>query len=125
MNKFSIKKIGDIIVMKLHDVKIDYTTVSETREYLFGFAQRQYRKFVIDLGQVERIDSSGIGLFISFWKQYGGTAKLAFCGLQPHITHVLSTACIPKIYPVFKTEQDAVNYLHQEPVTELAHHKNN
>ena len=111
MNKINLKKVEDALVLYFSDSKIEFSTTSSLRSKLFDLAQKGHQQFIIDLENIERIDSSGIGVFISFWKMFGDDARIVFCRLQPHIENVFQAASLFKIFPVATDENEAIGLL--------------
>jgi anti-anti-sigma factor len=69
----------------------------------------QKKKFVIDLGKVDKIDSAGVGELVAInvaLKEKGGELRLA--NLDERVGKVLQMALIPKIIPTYPTPEEAV-----------------
>ncbi|MBN2009278.1 STAS domain-containing protein [candidate division KSB1 bacterium] len=111
MEKIIVNKIENTLLIKFLDTKIEFSTTSKLRSKLFELAQKGNQRFIIDLTNIDRIDSSGIGVFIAFWKMFGNDARIVFCHLQPHIKNVFNAASLLKIFPIAIDEQEAIGML--------------
>lgn len=70
---------------------------------------KEFKKFVIDLGKVEKIDSAGVGELVAInvaVKEKGGQLRLA--NLEDRVGKVLQMALIHKIIPTFDTQKEAL-----------------
>jgi len=57
--------------------------------------ERGSRKLVLDLGKVDFVDSSGVGMMMVCWsnmEKVGGTMVIA--GAAGHVKHVLESVCL-------------------------------
>lgn len=73
------------------------------------------RKFVVDLGKVELIDSAGVGELVavnSAIREKGG--KLRLSNLEDNVGKVLQMALIHKIIPSFETQAEAIADMAEE-----------
>lgn len=73
---------------------------------------KQTKKFVIDLGKVEQMDSAGVGELVAAnvaVKEKGG--KLALANLDDSVGKILQMALIHKIIPTFDTQKEALKEL--------------
>jgi len=71
---------------------------------------------VLDLGQLQFIDSSGCGVMISLLRQLkaqGGDMKL--CALTKTVRSVLELVRMHKIFDIFNTREEAVKAFQQDP----------
>lgn len=87
--------------------------VSENAEGLArewrGYLQAGDRKFVIDLGEVQAMDSSSIGCLMDFYKRVreaGGCIHLA--RVQPRIDTLLSIVKARDLFRMFPKVEDAI-----------------
>jgi anti-anti-sigma factor len=70
---------------------------------------KEFKKFVIDLGKVDKIDSAGVGELVAInvaVKEKGGQLRLS--NLEDRVGKVLQMALIHKIIPTFDTQKEAV-----------------
>lgn len=70
---------------------------------------KEVKKFVVDLGRVEKIDSAGVGELVAInvaVKEKGGQLRLA--NLEDRVGKVLQMALIHKIIPTFDTQKEAL-----------------
>jgi len=96
-------------------------TMSETEraiKCLTDLLQQGRNLIVLDLENLEFVDSSGLAVFISYMKrtqQAGG--KVALSALQPPVRSVLQLTRLHQVLDIFDSTQAAVDKLNQESAT--------
>jgi len=79
------------------------------------------KRFVIDLGKVDKMDSAGVGELVAInvaVKQKQGVLHLA--NLDEHVGKILQMALIHKIVPVFDTQKEAIDSFGEKSIS--GHH---
>jgi anti-sigma B factor antagonist len=77
---------------------------------------RECRRFVIDVGGVSRVDSTGLGLlvrFLSHMRSRGGDLRLA--ATQPFLSNLLRATKLTTIFRVYDSEEQAILSFLKEP----------
>src|SRR5271169_1390730 len=72
------------------------------------------RQIVLDLGNVTRIDSSGLGTLVALFvsaRKVGGDIKLA--NLGNHIKEALRITRLVAVFEIFDKTEDAVAFFHR------------
>jgi anti-anti-sigma factor len=64
---------------------------------------------VIDLNEVRYVDSAGLGAILGHWtrSQVAGH-RVALAGVKPRVEALLETAHVKKLFPIFRTAEEAV-----------------
>lgn len=106
---FVVRKVGDVILLDLAgSVTRDQPT--HFRERVQEFLDGGTRKFVVNLAQVDYIDSSGVGTLVVVykWTREAG-AKCKFLGAPPQVLHTLQRANLHKVFELFEDEGAALS----------------
>ena len=87
--------------------RFDISTFKE-----FGDAYKDHldsaSKCVIDLAEVEFMDSSGIGVLV-FFKQYlGGGARVVLAAVHPGVVTILKLTHLDKVFDIFATTEEVL-----------------
>ncbi|MDK2822577.1 MAG: hypothetical protein PWQ67_2532 [Clostridia bacterium] len=102
----TVKVKSDSLIVKIFG-ELDLVVAKEFRETVDKLLMdRPVRNLIIDLSQVEFIDSSGLGALLGRYKimqQKGG--KISIFGIKPSVYRILDLSGIMKIIPVFKAEE--------------------
>lgn len=97
--RYETEQIGGALVVKLYG-EIDQHCVSEIREDIDRqIAIRNINSLIVDLGGVEFMDSSGIGMIMGRYKNMvsrGG--KMMLVRPQPQVDKVLELSGIKKLF---------------------------
>ena len=114
MRNMTFNKIENTLVIRFKENRIEFSTITTLRKSLFDLAKKGHQQFVVDLKNIDRIDSSGIGVFISFWKMFGNDVHMVFCNLQPHIKKVFQAASLLKVFSIAENEHAAMEIVREK-----------
>ncbi len=89
------------------DGDVDYFSISELKNGLFALINDRAESIILDLEDVEYMDSSGIGLIVTAYKVmlgYGG--KIALLHVHEDILALLKLATVDTIMKIYESEND-------------------
>ncbi|MBN2078219.1 MAG: STAS domain-containing protein [Spirochaetes bacterium] len=89
------------------DGDIDYFSVGELKNSIFALINDRVRSIILDLKDVEYMDSSGIGLIVTAFKVmngYGG--RIALVHVQEDILALLKLATVDSIMKIYESAND-------------------
>ncbi|WP_017754795.1 STAS domain-containing protein [Calidifontibacillus oryziterrae] len=83
-----ITVLNNQIMVKLKkELYVDNTT--NLREQLISYLEKGYKNFLLDMGEVTYIDSTGIGFILSFHKKaFSAEGKVIVKGLQGPVKEI-------------------------------------
>ena len=102
------EKIGDVIKVSVAG-KLEAATVGEFKDKIKSLSENSGLKFVIDLKEVEFVDSSGLGGLVASFRAVGakgGDMKIA--GLTPEVRQVFELTRLHRVFEVFEDSEAAV-----------------
>ncbi|MCK9216819.1 MAG: anti-sigma F factor antagonist [Firmicutes bacterium] len=103
---------NEALIIKLFG-ELDHHSSDYIREKIDAeIADKNFKKIIIDVGNLNFMDSSGIGVMIGRYKQItskGG--KLAIANLNPQIKRIYDVCGLKKIIPSYKTNEIAIERL--------------
>ena len=103
------ERAGDITILRLAGrLELDEGDI-EFRNYVNRLIAEERVKIVLDLKDVIRIDSAGIGMLVSKYlstRKNGGTMKLLH--LTQHSDHLLDITRLTNIFEIFEDEAEAL-----------------
>jgi len=106
----TIKIKNESLIVKISG-DLDLVVAKEFRETADKFLMdRPLKNLILDLADVQFIDSSGLGAILGRYKiiqQRGG--KMSIWGAKTSVYRILDLSGIMKIIPVFKTEELIMN----------------
>ena len=101
------KKENYILVTLQGEVTLGCT--AEVKEKVKEYAElnKQYH-LIADMTGVTFIDSSGLGVMVAWFKMCNQSqGKLAFCGLNSHVSRIVGYAKLDKIFTIVDTLEEA------------------
>ncbi|WP_299650295.1 STAS domain-containing protein [uncultured Tateyamaria sp.] len=98
-------------VVSVHDSRIDAAVAIEFKEAMRSATDGGNDTVVLDLSEVQFIDSSGLGAIVAAMKQMGQSRKLALAGLTPTVEKVFRLTRMDSVFPVFPTLDGAITKL--------------
>lgn len=107
---FDVTDIDGVMVLRLRVRELDETKLQRlTRELGEVAEEPQRRRFVVDLGEVSFLTSTGIGAMIALQKKVqagGGVLKL--CGLNPDIRSLFTITQVDRLFDIQANADEAV-----------------
>ena len=99
-------RFRDHVVLDVRSPRVDAPVAAEFLQgalAAIGDAQR----VVVDLSDVQFMDSSGLGALVALRKQMGSQGWLAVAGLRPAVATLLRLTRLDRVFPAFASVSDA------------------
>ncbi len=109
MMDLSVEEKGSVqlIVMK---GSLDANTSKDARETFNALLNQGNQEFVVDLSEVEFIDSSGLGALVGFFKKVRiGEGDVKLAGMRDSIHKIFELTRLDKVFPIFNSVESAMN----------------
>ncbi|MDA8157381.1 MAG: STAS domain-containing protein [Actinomycetota bacterium] len=90
---------GDVLIARPLDARIDAASSIFFKNALGEWINKGCKRIVLDLQNVEFVDSSGLGVIISTLKAMEGKGDLVLSGVK---TGVMSLLCLTRMNRVFR-----------------------
>lgn len=105
--KLSVDERGDVLVVTVNAKRIDAATAVAFRDALVESASSSTAaRVVVNLDQVELVDSSGLGALVSALKQIRRERPAALCGLQRPVDNLMKLTRMDRMFTIH-TDVDA------------------
>ncbi|NTW49808.1 MAG: STAS domain-containing protein [Chlorobiales bacterium] len=109
--KFTVETKKDLTIFKLQETRLDATVAPELKSEFIVLIEAEGKKYlIIDLSQVDVIDSSGIGAMLVAHRQtadHDGFA--AFVGIRNRVRDLLKMTGLDKQLYIFSSIQEAIS----------------
>lgn len=108
--ELSREEHNDVVVIKLDGDMMGGPEAMKVMDEVHSLLDEHQFQVIIDLGQVKRMNSSGMGILINAlttYKQNGGQLKLA--NPTPAVEKVLNLAKLTEIFECYDTLEGALN----------------
>ncbi len=106
--KINEVKQGNVLILEL-DGKLHGSTSSDFQKKILGVIEQNNRKVVVDLAQLQRVDSLGLRVFImaaNAMRANGG--RLILCSMPPLVKEVFDIAGFLSFFTLCDTRQNAL-----------------
>ncbi|MDQ7071677.1 MAG: STAS domain-containing protein [Rhodobacterales bacterium] len=100
-------------VVTVNAARIDAAVAIRFKDIMRGMTEFGPERIVLDLSQVEFVDSSGLGAIVASMKQLGSSSKLDLAGLTPTVDKVFRLTRMDTIFAIHDSADAAVaEYTH-------------
>lgn len=100
---------NDIYIVKLSG-DIDHCSSEKIKRQIYLNTSKFVRKMIIDLSNVEFMDSSGIGMILGRYKEIEERkGKIAITGIKGNMERIFNMSGLYKIINKYNTINDAIN----------------
>lgn len=109
--KLSLRKLHDICIVDVKD-DVDLYNAHELKELVNKLGDKQVRKLIINMEQVEYIDSSGIGSLIHIYTLYKKEPRqLRIVNVHGSVEKVIKLTKLMEYFPIVNELSDAISQL--------------
>jgi|YelNatPaOPRAMG01_1025707.scaffolds.fasta_scaffold00049_80 anti-sigma B factor antagonist len=106
---FGKEQLGDILVLRLKEPRLDSTISSDLKAQLLMLVREGNHNILVDLTQVEYADSSGLGALLFGHRQAreaGGSLRIF--GAKGRTASLIRIARLENVLLNYATEQEAI-----------------
>ncbi len=97
-----------LLIVKPEEKRLDAKVALEFKESLVELIKEGQKNILINLEEVEFIDSSGLGAIVVCLKNAGPDGNLMLCGLQPAVKSLLELTRLNKVFQIYLHEKEAL-----------------
>jgi anti-sigma B factor antagonist len=105
------RKAGDVVVARLIDRRFDAHGAADFKARVGEYLDRGERKLVLELGEVDFVDSSGLGAILSLVRRMSGTGSLVLSDCRPGVLELLKLTRLDRVFQIVGTAEEAVKTL--------------
>lgn len=106
-------EIGSALVVTVTDRRIDAAVAVRFKDKMLELTTHPSERVILDMQNVEFLDSSGLGAVVGSMKQLGRERKLDLAGLTPAVEKVFRITRMDRVFRIFPdvdaAQQDAAN----------------
>ena len=106
--ELTVESASNANVIRVNAARIDAPSALQFKEDMRSLTSRRDGRFILDLQQVEFIDSSGLGAVVSSMKQLRPGQTLELAGLQPIVQKVFHLTRMDTIFAIHDSADQAV-----------------
>ena len=109
--QMTVSEVGSALIVTVGDRRIDAAVAVRFKDKMLELTQHDSTRVILDLGQVEFLDSSGLGAVVGSMKQLGRSRTLDLAGLTPTVEKVFRITRMDRVFRIFPDTESAL----QEP----------
>ncbi|MBJ7449292.1 MAG: STAS domain-containing protein [Parachlamydiales bacterium] len=102
---------GQILILTPLEQRFDEDNRRDLKNYCVNAINQGHNHILFNLQNVEFIDSSGLGVFISILKLLDRIGEIYFCEFQHQVDSIFEQTRLNRVFKVFDTEKIALESL--------------
>jgi anti-sigma B factor antagonist len=100
---------GGIGLIEMKGSLVGGDETDKLRQAVAGFIEREYQKLVIDLSDVEYVNSTGIGVLVAAHTSYSRKGwHIKLCGINKNIKNIFVITKLTLVFEVFDSREEAI-----------------
>ena len=105
----SVQQVKDgVLIITIREPRLEASNAPLFREVLTDRILAGHQQIVLDLKDVQFIDSSALGAMISAVKRMGALGSISLAGPNPAISRLLELTRMNKVFPITSTVDEAL-----------------
>ena len=108
----AVERRGGALVVRVREARIDAAVAIAFKDAMRSVTAGAEPRVVLDLGDVEFLDSSGLGAVVSVMKHLGPGRRLELAALTPPVERVFRLTRMDSVFFIHKAVPDAENLRH-------------
>jgi anti-sigma B factor antagonist len=106
--KIETRTSGDAVIVEVKDRRVEARDASELKEKIAALIAGGNENIVLDLSEVEVIDSSGLGAIVASFKLLGGTGQFAIAGARGTVQSMFKLTRVDQVIRFVTTADQAL-----------------
>lgn len=102
------KIVNGVLALSLEEKRLDSRLAVDFKDKVSELIDGGNRLIVLDLSEVDFIDSSGIGCLVGCLKLLGAKGRIAIWGLKPPVESMFKLTRMDKVFTLCPTEEQAL-----------------
>ena len=99
---------GNTLVVKILAARLDAASAPEVKRRIGDWIRSGHRRLVLDVSDVEFIDSSGLHILVFALKQLGSHQALAISGPRDAVVNMFKLTRLYRIFNIFSDSEKAI-----------------
>jgi len=109
--KLEDMKCGNALIIRPLEARLDAAAAPHFKASVVTMMEAGEETILLDLSEVDFIDSSGLGALVSLLKRMSPVGKLAVCGLRSSAFNMFRLTRMDKVFPIFPSRAEALTAL--------------
>ena len=101
------KDVGPVVVARITDKRIDAAAGPELKAKVGARLEQGAQRLVLDLSDVEFVDSTGLGAILSIVKRVPAGGSVVLCGCRPTLVDLMRLTRLDRVFKMFPSQAEA------------------
>ena len=106
--QMTVSEVGSVLIVTVGDRRIDAAVAVRFKDKMLELTQHDAKRVILDLSNVEFLDSSGLGAVVGSMKQLGRSRTLDLAGLTPTVEKVFRITRMDRVFRIFANTEAAL-----------------
>ena len=102
------RQVEEVLVVIPIEPRLDARGAVSFKETMGNFIKEGHSQIVLNLSNVEFIDSSGLGAIVSSLKALGLKGEMAICGARDTVLTMFKLTRMDKVFRILKEEAETI-----------------
>jgi anti-sigma B factor antagonist len=102
------RMIDGLLLLSLNESRLDAAVTPLVRSRLVEAVGKSRGRVIVDLGKVNFVDSTGLGLLVQILKIASRLGNVGVACMQPQVELVFALAHLDKMFPTFSSIEAAI-----------------
>ena len=107
-NMIKVSHEQDVTIVTPQVKRLDSAVAPAFKEAVLKVVHEGHKRLVVDLDNVDFMDSSGLGALVSVLKGLGGSGALGICNLKGGVQSLFKLTRMDKVFTISTSAADAV-----------------
>jgi len=109
--QLDVNRQNGVIIIRPHLRRIDASVATEFKSKVIDLIAAGDEKIVINLSDVDFIDSSGLGVLVLLLRKLGPDGKIRLCKVNESVRSIFELTRLDEVFDIHKTVEGAVEAL--------------
>jgi anti-sigma B factor antagonist len=109
--KLNVTRKDGILIITPKIKRIDASVAADFKSKLIDFLNNGDKVLVINLSEVDFIDSSGLGAMVLILRKIGTDGRIKLCKLNEGVRSIFELTRLDKVFEIHKSEEGALESL--------------
>ncbi len=105
------RKEGNVLIVRILDKRLDASLAIDFKEKMSEYITNGNHSILLNISDVDFIDSSGLGAIVSSLKILGDKGNIAICETKDTVMRMFKLTRMNKVFPMFDSEKEAIDAL--------------
>ena len=106
--QLSHEKKGKVVIVKPLEKRMDATNATDFKKQMEAFIEEGQALFILDMNEVDFVDSSGLGAIIACLKLLGGKGDLVIASVNERVINLFKLTRMDRVFQIFSSSDDAI-----------------